>query len=77
MFLCSLFRTPALTEGQDTFVRLKERLPVIFDIDPSLFTQSWLQTICDALRENPSLTVCHLSVMFDWRNVAAHFSIAE
>ena len=58
-----------LAAAQSTFDRIKDKLPVLLDLDASLGSQANLQMLCDALRANPSLSALHLAVQFDLRSV--------
>ena len=56
-----------LDVARATFTNVSEKLTPILEIQPELFSQANLQLLSDALRKNPSLSPCHLAVLFDLR----------
>ena len=63
----SVQRIIDLDVAKATFANVSEKLSPILEIQPELFSQANLQLLSDALRKNPSLSPCHLAVMFDLR----------
>ena len=51
--------------ARTSFKNISQKLTFLLEIHPELFCQASLQYLCDALRRNPSLNMCHLAVQFD------------
>ncbi|XP_018322821.1 85/88 kDa calcium-independent phospholipase A2 [Agrilus planipennis] len=60
----SIFRSDSEEEATLRFINLKERLPVLVDIAPSIFNTQSLQKLCDTIQENPSWSLAHLAAFF-------------
>lgn len=54
------------------FQLYKHYIPIIMSIDRDLCNLSTLQNLCDALKENETLTIAHLAVQLDLKTVLCH-----